>query len=695
MTFKQLTIKFIKENPILVILNIILGFVSAVFNTVGTALLIPLLLSFVGNEEIIFDKGPAILKKTIGFFDYFPEKYRFFAIFGAVLLAIILKNITNFTNTLVSGQLSRNIIKNLRLNGIRIVLDVDIDYHNKNKSGDIHNRLSGEMNKTASSIRSIIGLASTIINISVFVWVLISLSWQLTMICIVLFALIAKFNQYFVEKSRKYGHILGMTSKAYANTLFEILGGIRLIKTVSSEEYEYQKMKELTLQREKAELDSQINSGILGPWTEISGILVIFTIVLSGKFIYSNNLESFSTIILTYLVLLNRLIPLINGLSKLRNSLANAEFSVSMSTDLLRKDNKPIMTNGTKEYELLKEKIELKQLTFAYPGNQDKVLKKINLTIPKGETVALVGASGAGKSTIADLLPRFYDPIEGQIIIDGKDLKEYDLKSFRKAIGFVSQETFLFNNSVYYNIAYGVENATEKDVIMAAKRANAYEFIVNLSKGFDTEIGDRGVLLSGGQRQRISIARALLRNPDILILDEATSALDTVSEKLVQQAIEELCQNRTTLVIAHRLSTIEKADKIVVLNKGEIVEIGNHQELLEKNGYYAKLYSIQFSAQKKSKDIASANLKTLRPPILKAFLQSSDKLRTRLSFEVRGGLNSILGSLRLLNDGLFDDEQEEEELIKESYDSALNLLNTIELFERKSHNLDFHHETNN
>jgi subfamily B ATP-binding cassette protein MsbA len=387
------------------------------------------------------------------------------------------------------------------------------------------------------------------------------------------------------------------------------------------------------------------------------------------------------------LVLLNRLIPYINNLNSKRTSLANADFSVQMTTDLLRKDNKPIMKNGAETYQGLREKIQFHNLSFAYPGNKDKVLKNIELTIEKGKTIALVGASGAGKSTIADLLPRFYDPTEGKITIDRKDLREYDLKSLRKAIGFVSQDTFLFNKSVSYNIGYGVENATQDDIIMAAKRANAYEFIINLPKEFDTEIGDRGVLLSGGQRQRIAIARALLRNPDILILDEATSALDTVSERLVQKAIENLAQNRTTLVIAHRLSTIEKADQIVVLNKGEIVEIGNHQELLEKDGYYAKLYSMQFTAQQESKDIGETNLETLQPRLLKAFLQTSHKLRTRLSYEVRSGLNSVLGTLRLLNDELFDDLIEQKELIQESYDSALDLLNTIEFFERKTKKL--------
>jgi len=238
--------------------------------------------------------------------------------------------------------------------------------------------------------------------------------------------------------------------------------------------------------------------------------------------------------------------------------------------------------------------IEFRNLAFRYPGNEDWTLQEINLKLPKGTTLALVGSSGAGKSTLADLLPRFYDCDRGSIRIDDRDIREFDLRSLRTHMGIVSQETFLFNETIAHNIAYGCENISREEIIAAADRANASGFIHDLPQGFDTTIGDRGVLLSGGQRQRLAIARALLKNPDILILDEATSALDTVSERLVQQAIDELSRDRTVLVVAHRLSTIQNADQIAVFDQGRVVEVGTHRELLEKCGHYATLYQMQF-----------------------------------------------------------------------------------------------------
>ena len=599
MSPNQILLSYALRYPVWIVLTILFGFSSALFNGVSSALIVPLVLGLLGQETFNLSGGPPIVQKALSIFDPREEGNRIWLMLLIVILAIILKNVASYFNSIVSSSLTRKLVNALRKEGISLLLDVDLDYYTHLKPGDIGSRLGGEISRTATAIRTAIQVVTTSITILTFVCILILISWQLTLATTLLLLIVALLNQTFVKRSKEFGKVLTEKAKAYSTVLQEILSGIRLIKGVSNEEEEYRRIERFIEERERADYRSQATFALIGPINEVTGILALLTIVLLGRTFFSQQIQSLSTVLLIYLVVLFRLLPFVSQLNAQRIGFANAASSTETVADFLRRDNKPFMPNGHKIYTKLEQGIRFNGLVFAYPGYDSLVLKGLDLWIPKGTTLALIGPSGAGKSTLADLLPRFYDPVEGCITLDGIDLREFDLRSLRRAMGIVGQDTFLFHRSVRYNIAYGLENVTEDEIIEAAKRANAYDFIVELPQGFDTEIAYR--LLSGGQRQRLTIARALVRKPDILILDEATSALDAVTERLVRQAIEELCRDRTTIVIAHRLSTVRNADQIAVLDQGQIVEIGTHEELLKQGGYYSRVYNMQF--EQDAKDI--------------------------------------------------------------------------------------------
>ena len=661
MSTSKLLLRFAKPYPVVIFLTILLGFSGALFNGVSTALIVPVILRIVG-QEVDLSSAPAIIKKIIYPFDNISEDYRLLVMAGAIIFTILLKNLASYASTLASSNLTRRLTSDMREAGLQLLLDIDIDYYTKMKVGDLINSLGGEIGRAATAIGSIVKLIILGITIIVFVGLLLSISWELTIASTILLSLVTLVNQYAISRSKKFGKQLSDMSKAYSISVLETLNGIRLVKATGNEQRELYRIKKLIRDREKADFQSQINSEAIAPVSEVMGITAILLIVFLSRTFFAQQITSLSAVMLTYLLILLRVLPLISHLNTIRSGFASTASSVEVVADFLRLDNKPLMGNGKIPYTKLQKGIHFKWLSFAYPGHDKLVIKDVNLYIARGTTLALVGSSGAGKSTLVDLLPRFYDPTSGCITIDGVDLRDFDLKSLRKAMGIVSQDTFLFNDTVRKNIGYGRPEATDEEIMIAAKRANAYEFIIKLPQEFDTLIGDRGVMLSGGQRQRLAIARALLQDPEILILDEATSALDTVSERLVQSALDDLSRDRTTLVIAHRLSTVQKADQIAVLDQGRVVEVGNHKELLQKGGFYSRLYAMQFADKSET---ASKRKQSL----------------IRVSHEIRTRLNSMLGFLRLLIDDMADNSQERQELIEESYKSALRILNTLDVFD--------------
>jgi ABC-type multidrug transport system fused ATPase/permease subunit len=665
----KLVFTYTWRYPIWMILTVILGFSEALFNGVSTTLIVPVILSFLGLK-IPTGNAPPILKALLTPFDGVPETYRLVVMTATIVLLIVLKNAVSYCSTLVSGALKRAMSNDMKEEGLRILLDVDLDFFAKIGVGDVIHQLNGEVSRAASAISTVIRTLTTAITIFIFIGILISLSWKLTIATSVLLVFIWLVNRYFLLRAKLFGKRLSDLSRIYSVVVLDVMTGMRLVRATASEEREYNRLEKLMRDREQAEFDSQANSAAVGPISEVTGIIVPIFIAILGRSFLQNEIQTLSAILLTYLLVLFRLLPQIIKLNSSRNQYANFSPSVEIVDDFLKRENKPFMKNGSTVYTALKQGIHFNRISFAYPGHETLVLKEIDLHLPRGTTLALVGSSGAGKSTLADLLPRFYDPISGAILIDGVDLRDFDVKTFRRKMGVVSQETILFNGSVRENIAYAVPDATDDEILNAAKLANAYEFLVKLPNGLDTKIGDRGVMLSGGQRQRLAIARALLQDPEILVLDEATSALDTVSERLVQEALDNLSRNRTTLVIAHRLSTVQNADQIAVLDQGKVIELGTHDELLRQGGQYARLCMMQFT-----------NNPRMRAAVDRAQV-------AKMSHEARTRLNAVIGLLKLMADGMIDTPEEQIELTEETYYSALSLLKSIESIEQSQESLN-------
>jgi len=414
----------------------------------------------------------------------------------------------------------------------------------------------------------------------------------LSIVAVLLFSLLSVGLSNLIARSREASFAVPKANGYLSSVVIEFINGIRTVQASATEDFERKRFYEATDRLVKAQTNVRAISALVQPLAEgiSSSILIAMVVVAFNLFVVGGELQAAS--LLTFMFVLFRMMPLVSQVNSAREQLSRFQGSLNNIQELLKRQNKPYLSNGTIQFSGLKRSIDFESVDFGYDV-KELVLRNITLSIKKGETTALVGASGAGKTTLADLIPRFYDPVEGRILIDGINLQEFDINSLRQRMSVVSQDTFIFNNTVRYNLAYGLEGIRDEAIWEVAEQANALEFILDLSDQLDTLLGDRGVRLSGGQRQRIAIARALLRDPDILILDEATSALDSITERLIQESLEKLSIGRTVITIAHRLSTIERADKVVVLEQGQIVEQGRYQDLLERQGKLWSYHQVQ------------------------------------------------------------------------------------------------------
>jgi subfamily B ATP-binding cassette protein MsbA len=510
-----------------------------------------------------------------------------------VVISILLTSVFRYLERITASTIKVDVVRNIRMDIFKNVSQLHIGYFNDQRKGDLISRFTNDASEVENSVvNSLKFVFKEPITIIVYFSILFFISVKLTLFTLILLPITGGILAEIIKRLKRKAIQSQESLGRIVNILDETFSGMRVVSAFNARNFILKKIDTETAYHRKVNLSISRKNELASPVSETLGVMIVAIILyFGGSLVLGKNSELTPTEFITFLVLFTQLIQpaknFSNGITSLQKGTVSAQriFDVVDTVSLIK--NKP----HARVLEEFKNKIEFVNVSFAY--DKDHVLQNINLKIEKGKTIALVGPSGGGKSTLADLIPRFYDPAQGEVLLDGIPITDYEIESLRKQMGVVTQESILFNDSIFNNIAFGMPNVREEDVIHAAKVANAHDFIMQTENGYQTTIGERGSKLSGGQRQRLSIARAVLKNPPILILDEATSALDSESEKLVQDALNNLMKNRTSIVIAHRLSTIQHADEIVVIQNGQILERGKHDELIRQSGLYRKLNEIQ------------------------------------------------------------------------------------------------------
>ena len=592
------------------ILSLIFTLTSAVLNVFSFAIIIPILqilfkirevelVDFIPWDEATMDNFGEVAMNNANFYlNSFIESVgpsMTLLLLGVFLVVMtLLKTANYFGSSAAIIPLRTGVVRDIRTQLYDKVLSLPLGFFSKERKGDIIARMSGDVVEVENSIAgSIDMLIKNPIYIIIYFATLIYVSWELTLFTLAVIPVMGWIMGIVGRKLKQKSLVAQAKLGETMSQMEETLGGLRIVKAFLAEKKMSSRFLKVSNELRDATMRVTMRQAMAHPVSEFLGTCVIVIVLwFGGTLILGDNSPISAPAFIYYLTILYSVINPLKDFSKASYNIPRGLASMERIDKILDSENPIVEKKNAVSTKGMEKGIDIRNLTFSYDGERE-VLKDINISIEKGKTIALVGQSGSGKSTLVDLIPRYYDVTSGEVLIDGVNVKDMTVKSLRSLIGNVNQEAILFNDSFYNNITFGVENATIEQVIEAAKIANAHDFIMATEHGYDTNVGDRGCLLSGGQRQRISIARAILKNPPILILDEATSALDTESERLVQEALERLMKTRTTIAIAHRLSTIKNADEICVLMEGRIVERGKHEELLQLDGVYKRLNDMQ------------------------------------------------------------------------------------------------------